>query len=133
MNAGIQKRHIAGVQHLAQRTGPTKVDRHIGSGVQGIRQIFGAGSTFLHHAHKLRQTWSLLHCHIQCLNLRHQLGGAAFRLFHRTGIVIKYRGERAAQSLVHLPVFAVVLDLRQRLGIVPGKGHAVTGIQARCL
>ena len=133
LNARVQERHIVGVQHLSQCTGAAEVHRYISRRIEGIRQRFRIDAALFHHAHELRQTGCLLRGHVQRLKPCQQLPRLAGRLLYRAGSVVEHRGVGTAQRLVHLPVFAVVFDLRQCLGIVFQKSLAVPGVQARRL
>ena len=142
LHAGVQEGHIVGVQHLAQRAGTPEVHGDIGGSIERIRLdgevAYGFAALlrclrFLHDAHKLRQTRGLFRGHVQRLHSRHHLAHPALRLLDGAGGVVEHGGVDAAQRLVELPVFPVVLYLRQRPRIVPRKRRSVPRIQSRSL
>ena len=142
LHAGVQEGYIVGVQHLAQRAGTPEVHGDIRGGVERVRLgrkvAYGfapllRGLRLLHDAHKLRQTRGLLRGHVQRLHTRHHLAHPSLRLLDGAGGVVEHGGVDAAQRLVELPVFPVVLYLCQRPRIVPCKRRSVPRVEPRGL
>ena len=133
LNTGVEEGHVVGVEHLAPRTASAEVDGHVRRRQHSVHGALHRAVALLHHGHKLRKARRLLHGHVEGLHLVHNLARLCGGFFHRTRHVVKYRGEVAAQRLVLLPHRPVVLDLRQRLGVVLCPRCKVAAVESRRL